>query len=115
MTGGIETISRLPSENCLDFVCTPQHTKPLTIRSCHSQASFIMPTSYPIVLDNLNWTPITLGVTLLAVLVGWFMPRYGAAMWYHGKSHTLADDTAVSVLPHVAHVIPSQLNCLLVC
>lgn len=61
--------------------------------------SFTMPTSYPVALENLNWTPITLGATLLAVLVGWFMPRYGAALWYRGKTHTLTDDTAVSLIP----------------
>ncbi|CAL8466365.1 g5901 [Coccomyxa elongata] len=59
-----------------------------------STVSFIMPTSYPVALENFNWTPVTLGAALLAVLVGWFMPHYGAAKWYHGKSHTLADDTA---------------------
>lgn len=68
-----------------------------------------MPTSYPVALGNFNWTPVTLGAALLAVLVGWFMPRYGAAKWYHGKSHTLADDTAVSVFPRVGIKIPSEL------
>ncbi|BDA51279.1 Amino-acid permease BAT1 homolog [Coccomyxa sp. Obi] len=65
-----------------------------------STVSFIMPTSYPVALESFNWTPVTLGAALLAVLVGWFMPRYGAAVWYHGKTHTLIDDTARGAGPN---------------
>ena len=61
--------------------------------------TFNIPTSFPVVLENLNWTPITLGITLLAVLVGWFLPRYGAALWYRGKMDTLRDDSAVCHFP----------------
>ena len=60
--------------------------------------------SYPVTDANLNWTPVTVGIVMAAVLVAWYLPKYGAATWYRGKAHTLPDKVIVS---------PPSLACLL--
>ncbi|EIE25066.1 putative GABA-specific permease [Coccomyxa subellipsoidea C-169] len=64
---------------------------------CIDQACFLLPTSYPVTDANLNWTPVTVGIVMAAVLVAWYLPKYGAATWYRGKSHTLPDKVIVSL------------------
>ncbi|KAK9902831.1 hypothetical protein WJX75_007886 [Coccomyxa subellipsoidea] len=54
-----------------------------------SSVSFILPTTYPISYENLNWTCATVGAVIIGVLASWFTPQIGARHWYHGKSHTL--------------------------
>lgn len=63
------------------------------------QALFLLPASYPVTTVNLNWTPITVGIVLILVLVAWFLPKYGARHWYRGKAHTLDDAVIVRLLP----------------
>jgi hypothetical protein len=54
--------------------------------------AFIIPTTYPVMFSNFNWTPVTVGIALLIVLGAWFLPKCGALHWYHGKSHTVRED-----------------------
>ena len=62
------------------------------------QVAFTLPTTLPVNSSNLNWTPVTVGVAMTVVLCAWFMPRWGARHWYHGKAHTLEDTRVVSCL-----------------
>ena len=64
---------------------------------CIDQACFLLPMSYPVTDANLNWTPVTVGIVMSAVLLAWYLPKYGAATWYRGKSHTLPDKVIVSL------------------
>ncbi len=56
---------------------------------CLLQTAFILPTIYPVSYDNLNWTCVTVGAVIIGVMIAWFLPKFGARHWYHGKSHTL--------------------------
>ena len=47
-------------------------------------------------VSTFNWTPVMVGLILGAVLLVWFLPRYGAQYWYHGRAHLLPDTSVVS-------------------
>lgn len=59
------------------------------------QVAFTLPTVLPVSSSNLNWTPVTVGVAMSVVLGAWFFPKWGARTWYHGKAHTLEEETRV--------------------
>ncbi|CAL8461965.1 g1496 [Coccomyxa elongata] len=52
-------------------------------------ACLSMPTKLPVTFRDLNWTPISLGLVILAVLISWSLPGIGARHWFRGKNHTL--------------------------
>ncbi len=56
----------------------------------------------PVVVSSFNWTPVMVGLILGAVLLVWYLPRYGAQYWYHGKAHLLPDTSVVSFYPPAA-------------
>ena len=62
-----------------------------------AQVAFVLPTSYPVNIANLNWTPVTVALVLAGVLLAWFAPGCGARLWYHGKAHTLENTSVVRV------------------
>lgn len=59
----------------------------------------MLPTSYPIDVQNLNYSPIALGGTILLSLIFWWMPGIGAIKWFKGpvrnidsyKTHMLCE------------------------
>jgi hypothetical protein len=59
------------------------------------QVVFALPRELPVTWENLNWTPVTVGVALLVMLAAWYMPACGVRHWYHGKAHTLEDPSEV--------------------
>ena len=65
------------------------------------------------VVSSFNWTPVMVGLILGAVLLVWYLPRYGAQYWYHGKAHLLPDISIVSPAPlecyKGGHALPWQL------
>ena len=67
-----------------------------------AQAAFCLPQVLPVVVSSFNWTPVMVGLILGAVLLVWYLPRYGAQYWYHGKAHLLPDTSVVSFPPHLA-------------
>ena len=62
-----------------------------------AQAGFCLPQVTPVVVSSFNWTPVMVGLILGAVLLVWYLPRYGAQYWYHGKAHLLPDTSVVSI------------------
>ena len=66
-----------------------------------------MPTSYPVDISNINWTPVTVGAALLLVLGGWYLPWCRVWQCHHGKARTLGCACAVShptLVPLALHV-----------
>lgn len=57
------------------------------------QAVFLMPTVYPVTVDNLNYAPVAVGVVLIGALASFFCPVIGARYWYRGEMHTVEDFT----------------------
>jgi len=55
------------------------------------QVCVILPGQLPVTTDNLNWTPITVGIALTVIFGAWYFPKWGASNWYKGKSHTLPE------------------------
>ena len=63
-----------------------------------AQVAFCLPDDIPVAISTFNWTPVMLGIIFGAVLLIWYMPRFGARYWYHGKAHLLPDTGIVSSL-----------------
>jgi hypothetical protein len=81
----------------------------------------VIPTSFPVNLQNLNWTIVIVGVVLLLVLAAWFFPVLGARTWYRGKAHTLPNANIVRCPPPAAQALactctrPCNAACSVVC
>ena len=81
---------------------------PSEVACVAAQAGFCLPQVTPVVVSSFNWTPVMVGLILGAVLLVWYLPRYGAQYWYHGKAHLLPDTSVVSLplLCSVTHQRP---------
>ena len=49
---------------------------------------FLLPTTYPITLDNLSWSPIIVGGTVLVMSVYWI---FSARYWFKGPARVSYD------------------------
>lgn len=52
------------------------------------QVCVILPSQLPVTTDNLNWTPITVGIALSVIFAAWYLPFWGARNWYSGTRRT---------------------------
>lgn len=52
------------------------------------QVCVILPSQLPVTTDNLNWTPITVGIALVVIFAAWYLPYWGARHWYSGTRRT---------------------------
>ncbi|BDA41316.1 Amino-acid permease BAT1 [Coccomyxa sp. Obi] len=53
-----------------------------------STVCVILPSQLPVTTDNLNWTPITVGIALAVIFAAWYLPVWGARNWYSGTRRT---------------------------
>ena len=61
-----------------------------------SQVGFCLPAVTPVLASNFNWTPVMIGIVAVGVPLVWYLPRFGARNWYHGKAHLMPDTSIVS-------------------
>ena len=67
----------------------------------------MLPRELPVTWENLNWTPVTVGVALAVMLAAWYLPACGVRLWYHGKAHTLPDARPVRFAGPPCRAAPS--------
>ena len=60
------------------------------------QVGFCLPAVAPVLASNFNLTPVVIGVIAVGVPFVWYLPKYGARHWYHGKAHLMPDTSIVS-------------------
>lgn len=60
------------------------------------QVGFCLPVVTPVLASNFNLTPLLVGVIAVGVPFVWYLPKYGARHWYHGKAHLNPDTSIVS-------------------
>ena len=65
----------------------------------------------PVLASNFNWTPVMIGIVAVGVPLVWYLPKYGARNWYHGKAHLMPDTSIVRpLLVCIAFVLPIRVN-----
>lgn len=52
------------------------------------QVAFVLPTSYPVTTQTLNYSGVAVGMVMLGAILVWFLPRVGARHWFRGESQT---------------------------
>ncbi|CAL5221654.1 g3881 [Coccomyxa viridis] len=57
-------------------------------------AVFVMPLTFPVTTDNLNYAGVAVGIVLVGALLSFFFPGVGAYKWYRGERHTIDDFSA---------------------
>ena len=72
----------------LDTSQTYQHTSKV-IRVLHPQAAFVLPQTFPVTRDTLNYAGVAVGIVMLGTVISWFLPGgLGARNWYRGEIKT---------------------------
>lgn len=59
------------------------------IRDLHPQAAFVLPQTFPVTRDTLNYAGVAVGIVMLGTVIFWFLPGgLGARKWYRGEIKT---------------------------
>lgn len=66
------------------------HTRRLPLLNAahcpHEQSIFVLPTSYPVTSNTLNYAPVAVGIVLLGSISWWVLPKIGARGKYKGAA-----------------------------
>ncbi len=55
----------------------------------HLQAAFVLPQTFPVTRDTLNYAGVAVGIVMLGTVIFWFLPgSLGARNWYRGEIKT---------------------------
>lgn len=58
-------------------------------RAAPVQAAFVLPQTFPVTVNTLNYAGVAVGIVMLATLLFWFLPfGLGARRWYRGDIKT---------------------------
>ena len=70
----------------LPISCAGQHgPKP----AAPVQAAFVLPQTFPVTVNTLNYAGVAVGIVMLAALLFWFLPfGLGARRWFRGEIKT---------------------------
>ena len=53
------------------------------------QAAFVLPQTFPVTVNTLNYAGVAVGIVMLAALLFWFLPfGLGARRWFRGEIKT---------------------------
>jgi hypothetical protein len=52
------------------------------------QVAFVLPTSYPVTRETLNYAGVAVGIVVLGAFFIWFLPVIGARHWFRGEIQT---------------------------
>ena len=65
-----------------------QHTSKV-ISVLHPQGAFVLPQTFPVTRDTLNYAGVAVGIVMLGTVIFWFLPGgLGARNWYRGEIKT---------------------------
>ena len=58
-------------------------------RAAPVQAAFVLPQTFPVTVNTLNYAGVAVGIVMLAALLFWFLPfGLGARRWFRGEIKT---------------------------
>ena len=97
------TASPKDKNSCFRTACLPCQVQliigcddGLTSHAVAAQVGFCLPAVTPVLASNFNWTPVMIGIVAVGVPLVWYLPKFGARNWYHGKAHLMPDTSIVS-------------------
>ncbi len=64
------------------------------------QVAFVLPTSYPVTRETLNYAGAAVGIVMVGAVLVWFLPRVGARHWYRGEIQTYKPELEQVPLPN---------------
>ncbi len=56
------------------------------------QVAFVLPTTYPVTRETLNYSGVAVGIVMVGAVLVWFLPSIGARHWYRGEIQTYKPD-----------------------
>ena len=68
-----------------------QYSFELCIYACvpFVQAAFVLPQTFPVRRETLNYSGVAVGIVMLGIFIFWFLPGgLGARRWYRGDRKT---------------------------
>ncbi len=72
------------------------------------QAAFVLPQTFPVRRETLNYSGVAVGIVLMGIVIFWFLPGgLGARRWYRGERKTakIGIDSVRQLYPSLASLI----------
>ncbi|CAL8461962.1 g1493 [Coccomyxa elongata] len=61
--------------------------------------AFVLPTTYPVTRETLNYSGVAVGIVMVGAVLVWFLPSVGARHWYRGENKTYKPEADQDIPP----------------